>query len=43
MDFGALLARVRALLQRQRRVSYQALRLRFRRDGESLAALPMAR
>ena len=43
MDFGALLAHVRALLQRHRRVSDQALRLRCRLDDESLAALPMAR
>jgi hypothetical protein len=42
MDCGALLAHVRALLQRYRRVSYQALRLRCRLDDESLVALRMA-
>jgi class 3 adenylate cyclase len=35
----AALAQVRELLQRQGRVSYQALRLRFQLDDESLAAL----
>src|SRR5262245_50329225 len=39
MDFDALLAQVRALLQRQERVSYRALRLRFQLDDEALAAL----
>src|SRR5215831_15090499 len=39
MDFDALLAQVRELLQRQERVSYRALRLRFQLDDESLAAL----
>jgi hypothetical protein len=39
MDFDDLLAQVRELLQRQGRVSYRALRLRFKLDDESLAAL----
>src|SRR5215510_13717967 len=39
MDFDALLAQVRALLQRQGRVSYRALKLRFQLDDETLAAL----
>src|SRR5215831_7042337 len=39
MDFDALLAQVRELLQRQERVSYRALRLRFQLDDEALAAL----
>jgi predicted ATPase len=39
MDFDALLAKVRELLHRQRRLSYRALRLRFQLDDESLAAL----
>jgi class 3 adenylate cyclase len=39
MDFDALLAHVRELLQRQGRVSYRALLLRFQLDDESLAAL----
>jgi class 3 adenylate cyclase len=39
MDFDALLAQVRELLQRQGRVSYQALKLRFQLDDEALAAL----
>jgi hypothetical protein len=39
MDFDALLAQVRQLLQRQGRVSYRALKLRFNLDDESLAAL----
>jgi class 3 adenylate cyclase len=39
MDFDALLAQVRALLQRQGRVSYRALKLRFQLDDEVLAAL----
>jgi predicted ATPase/class 3 adenylate cyclase len=39
MDFDAVLAHVRLLLQRQGRVSYRALKLRFQLDDESLAAL----
>jgi class 3 adenylate cyclase len=39
MDFDALLAQVRQLLQRQQRVSYRALKLRFQLDDEALAAL----
>ncbi len=39
MDFDDLLAQVRELLQRQGRISYRALRLRFKLDDESLAAL----
>jgi class 3 adenylate cyclase/tetratricopeptide (TPR) repeat protein len=39
MDFDALLAQVRQLLQRQGRVSYRALKLRFQLDDEALAAL----
>jgi TOMM system kinase/cyclase fusion protein len=39
MDFDALLAQVRELLQRQGRVSYRALKLRFQLDEEALAAL----
>jgi hypothetical protein len=39
MDFDELLVQARQLLQRQRRVSYRALRLRFHLDQESLAAL----
>ena len=39
MDFDAVLAQVHALLQRQGRVSYRALRLRFQLDDETLAAL----
>ena len=39
MDFDALLAQVRELLQRQGGVSYRALRLRFKLDDEALAAL----
>src|SRR5262249_35110422 len=39
MDFDALLAQVRELLQRQERVSYRALRLRFQLDDQALAAL----
>jgi class 3 adenylate cyclase/tetratricopeptide (TPR) repeat protein len=39
MDFDALLAQVRDLLQRQGRVSYRALKLRFQLDDEALAAL----
>ena len=39
MDFDELLAQVRDLLQRQGRVSYRALRLRFNLDDESLTAL----
>ena len=39
MDFDAVLAHVRELLQRQGRVSYRALKLRFQLDDESLAAL----
>jgi TOMM system kinase/cyclase fusion protein len=39
MDFDALLAQVRELLQRQGRVSYRALKLRFQLDDETLAAL----
>jgi class 3 adenylate cyclase len=39
MDFDALIAQVRELLQRQRRLSYRALKLRFQLDDESLAAL----
>jgi predicted ATPase/class 3 adenylate cyclase len=39
MDFDAVLAQIRQLLHRQRRLSYRALRLRFQLDDESLAAL----
>jgi class 3 adenylate cyclase len=39
MDFDALLAQVRELLQRQGRVAYRALKLRFQLDDEALAAL----
>ena len=39
MDFDAVLAQVRELLQRQGRVSYRALKLRFNLDDEALAAL----
>jgi class 3 adenylate cyclase len=39
MDFDAVLAQVHELLQRQGRVSYRALRLRFQLDDETLAAL----
>ena len=39
MDFHAVLAQVRELLQRQGRVSYRALKLRFNLDDEALAAL----
>jgi class 3 adenylate cyclase len=39
MDFDAVLAQIRQLLQRQRRLSYRALRLRFQLDDEALAAL----
>jgi predicted ATPase/class 3 adenylate cyclase len=39
MDFDALLAQIRQFLQRQQRLSYRALRLRFQLDDESLAAL----
>jgi class 3 adenylate cyclase len=39
MDFDARLAQVRELLQRQGRVSYRALKLRFNLDDEALAAL----
>ena len=39
MDFDAVLAQVHALLQRQGRVSYRALLLRFQLDDETLAAL----
>jgi class 3 adenylate cyclase len=39
MDFDALLAQVRDLLQHQGRVSYLALKLRCQLDDESLAAL----
>jgi class 3 adenylate cyclase len=39
MDFDAVLAQVHELLQRQGRVSYRALRLRFQLDDEALAAL----
>jgi class 3 adenylate cyclase/predicted ATPase len=39
MDFNAVLAQVHELLQRQGRVSYRALRLRFQLDDETLAAL----
>ena len=38
MDFGALLAQVRELLQRQGRTSYRTLKLRFQVDDEALAA-----
>ena len=37
MDFYAVLAQVHELLQRQGRVSYRALRLRFKLDDETLA------
>src|SRR5262245_55712286 len=39
MDFDAILAQVRQLLQRQGRVSYRALKLRFQLDDEALAAV----
>ena len=39
MDFDAVLAQGRELLQRQGRVSYRALKLRFQLDDEALAAL----
>ena len=39
MDFDSVLAQVRQLLQRQGRVSYRALKLRFQLDDETLAAL----
>jgi class 3 adenylate cyclase len=39
MDFDAVLAQVHELLQRQGRVSYRALKLRFNLDDEALAAL----
>jgi class 3 adenylate cyclase len=39
MDFDALLTQVRDLLQRQGRVSYRALKLRYQLDDEALAAL----
>jgi TOMM system kinase/cyclase fusion protein len=39
MDFDALLDQVRDFLQRQGRVSYRALKLRFNLDDEALAAL----
>jgi class 3 adenylate cyclase len=39
MDFDALLAQVCELLQRQGRVSYRALKVRFQLDDETLAAL----
>jgi hypothetical protein len=39
MDFDAVLAQVHELLQRQGRVSYRALRLRFQFDDETLAVL----
>ena len=39
MDFDALLGQVREFLQRQGRVSYRALKLRFNLDDEALAAL----
>jgi class 3 adenylate cyclase len=39
IDFDALLAQVRELLQRQGRVSYRALKLRYQLDDEALAAL----
>ena len=39
MDFDAVLAQVHELLQRQGRVSYRALRLRFQLDDETLVAL----
>jgi class 3 adenylate cyclase len=39
MDFDAILAQVRQLLQRQGRVSYRALKFRFQLDDEALAAL----
>jgi hypothetical protein len=39
MDFDALLAQVRELLQRQGRASYRALNLRFQLDDKALAAL----
>ena len=39
MDFDAVLAQVREFLQRQGRVSYRALKLRFNLDDEVLAAL----
>jgi hypothetical protein len=38
MDVDAVLAQVHELLQRQGRVSYRALRLRFQVDDETLAA-----
>jgi TOMM system kinase/cyclase fusion protein len=39
MDFDALLTQVRDVLQRQGRLSYLALKLRFKLDDEALAAL----
>jgi hypothetical protein len=39
MDFDAVLAQGRELLQRQGRVSYRAMKLRFNLDDEALAAL----
>ena len=39
MDFDALLAQVRELLQRQGRVSYRALKVRFNIDDAYLDAL----
>ena len=39
MDFDAVLDQVREFLQRQGRVSYRALKLRFNLDDEVLAAL----
>src|SRR5262245_30929031 len=39
MDFDELLVQARQLLQRQGRVSYRALKLRFQLDDEPLAAL----
>jgi class 3 adenylate cyclase len=39
MDFDAVLVQVREVLQRQGRVSYRALKLRFNLDDEVLAAL----
>jgi hypothetical protein len=39
MTFDEILAQVLALLQRQKRVSYRALKVRFQLDDESLEAL----
>ena len=39
MDFDAVLAQVLDLLQREGRVSYRALKLRFQLDDEYIAAL----